>query len=177
MATAALGLLGGSGGISSLLSSILPGLLQNNPLTQLMQGLTQAFQGLEKKHQYGNYGQQYPSQPQPFSQGQFNINIGANPMGSFQGFNFNATFGMGMSGGSGFMTGGSGGGMNGLVGRQGPRIDSMFQQAQSLMGQEDMQSQLKGQMMMQQAMKMFENVSKAIEQMGQAQSKALQAIK
>ncbi len=191
MATALLGLLGGSGGIGQIFSSILPGLLQNNPLTQLMQGLTQAFQGLSQKHnqgRYAHYGMQMPPQPMPYSQNQFNVNIGANPMGMFQGFNFSAQFGNGSSfnfstGGQGMSFGmgtggpGMGGNLNSLVNAQGPRINSMFQQAQQLMSSDDQQSQLKGQMMMQQAMRMFENVSKAIEQVGQAQQKALQAIK
>ncbi|MCW5964411.1 MAG: hypothetical protein KIT83_10260 [Bryobacterales bacterium] len=71
------------------------------------------------------------------------------------------------SGGAGASQGSSGGG----------NIDSMMSQAEGLLRSDKMEDQLKGQKMMQQALRMFELLSKLIEKQGEMQSKAIAAIK
>ena len=56
-------------------------------------------------------------------------------------------------------------------------IDSMMSQAEGLLRSDSMEDQLKGQKMMQQALRMFELLSKLIEKQGEMQSKAIAAIK
>jgi hypothetical protein len=81
----------------------------------------------------------------------------------------------GASGGSG----GSGGisSMDSMVSKAGASIDKMMGEAESLMASDKPSDQLKGQMMMQRAMRMFEMISKMLEQRSQAAAKAIQAIK
>lgn len=59
----------------------------------------------------------------------------------------------------------------------GGNIDSMMSQAEKLLRSDKMEDQLKGQKMMQQAMRMFELLSKLIEKQSEMQSKAIAAIK
>ncbi len=56
-------------------------------------------------------------------------------------------------------------------------IDSMMQQAEQLMQSDNQSDQLKGQMLMQRAMRLFEMISKMMEQQSQLASKAIQAIR
>lgn len=85
-----------------------------------------------------------------------------------------------VSGSSNFTsTGGSGsaGGGGGAAPMSGGGIDSMMSQAEGLLRSDSMEDQLKGQKMMQQALRMFELLSKLIEKQGEMQSKAIAAIK
>jgi len=82
-----------------------------------------------------------------------------------------APTGGGASGGSGISS------MDSMVSKAGGNIDSMMAQAEQLMASDKPSDQLKGQMMMQRAMRMFEMISKMLEQRSQAQAKAIQAIK
>jgi hypothetical protein len=99
--------------------------------------------------------------------------------------------GSGVGGGSGFAPSSAGGGsgagaaggsgsissMDSMVSKAGGNIDSMMAQAEQLMASDKPSDQLKGQMMMQRAMRLFEMISKMLEQRSQAQAKAIQAIK
>ncbi|MCU0227593.1 MAG: hypothetical protein MUF01_08125 [Bryobacterales bacterium] len=59
----------------------------------------------------------------------------------------------------------------------GGNLDSMMSQAEKLLRSDKMEDQIKGQKMMQQAMRMFELISKLIEKQSEMQSKAIAAIK
>jgi hypothetical protein len=85
----------------------------------------------------------------------------------------------GADGAAGAGSGGSSGisGMDSMISKAGANIDSMMGQAEQLMASDKPSDQLKGQMMMQRAMRLFETISKMIEQRSQAQAKAIQAIK
>jgi hypothetical protein len=64
-----------------------------------------------------------------------------------------------------------------MVDKAGASIDKMMGEAEKLMASDKPSDQLKGQMLMQRAMRMFEMISKMLEQRSQAQAKAIQAIK
>jgi hypothetical protein len=64
-----------------------------------------------------------------------------------------------------------------MVSKAGASIDKMMAEAEQLMASDKPSDQLKGQMLMQRAMRMFETISKMLEQRSQAQAKAIQAIK
>lgn len=59
----------------------------------------------------------------------------------------------------------------------GGNLDSMMSQAESLLKSDKMEDQIKGQKLMQQAMRMFELISKMIEKQSEMASKAIAAIK
>jgi hypothetical protein len=57
------------------------------------------------------------------------------------------------------------------------KLDSMFDQAEKLMQSDKPSDQLKAQMLMQKATRMYETISKMMQQRSEAQAKAIQAIK
>lgn len=72
---------------------------------------------------------------------------------------------------------GGGGAIDNMINSAGSKIDNLMGQAEKLMASDKMSDQLKGQRMMQQAMRLFEMISKMLEQRSQMQAKAIQAIK
>lgn len=82
----------------------------------------------------------------------------------------------GGSGGSGGVSS-AGGAIDRMIDSSGSKIDSLMGQAEKLMASDKMSDQLKGQRLMQQAMRLFEMISKMLEQRSQMQAKAIQAIK
>ena len=69
------------------------------------------------------------------------------------------------------------GGLDAMIDKAGSKIDSMMGQAEKLMASDKMQDQLKGQRMMQQAMRMFEMISKMLEKRSELAGKAIQATR
>jgi hypothetical protein len=115
--------------------------------------------------------------------------IGA-PAGSGGGIGAPIGGGSGVGSASGGSSAGSSGGVSGggsgsggisgtdsMVSKAGASIDKMMAEAEQLMASDKPSDQLKGQMLMQRAMRMFETISKMLEQRSQAQAKAIQAIK
>ena len=64
-----------------------------------------------------------------------------------------------------------------MIDKAGSKIDSMMGEAEKLMASDKMQDQLKGQRMMQQAMRMFEMISKMLEKRSELAGKAIQATR
>jgi hypothetical protein len=71
----------------------------------------------------------------------------------------------------------TGSGQAAMVASAGGNIDSMMSQAEQLLSSDKQSDQIKGQMLMQKAMRLFEMISKMMEQQSQLASKAIQAIR
>jgi hypothetical protein len=97
--------------------------------------------------------------------------------GGANGGGYSAPSSNSISSGSGSGSASGGGSLEDSVAAAGSKIDDMFAQAEKLMASDKPSDQLKAQMMMQKAQRMFESISKLLEQRSKAQSTAISNIK
>ena len=194
------GILGGltGGGAAGGIGQALGGLLQPGGL---MQGIQSAFQSLFGGAKPPGGAPPVPQLPMPFSPGGGMPGLSQilqNPLGALQGLG--SQFGQiasqlggilgGLTGpkpggevdpafrydrGGGSAPPASGGSTGGLGNTS--NIDSMMDQANQLASSDKPSDQLKAQQLMQKAMRMFEQLSKLMENQSQMQGKAIQAMR
>jgi len=188
------------GPIEGILSSVVGSLgqsAQQNPISQLLQGFTQSFQGMFQGQQSYPPSPFVPQSPVPFAQ-PYGTNS-YNPLGSLRGFGspsyqlgqtlgrvgYNAGYNAGANGlpyGSTSSFGSSpyntafGSNLNNTVTSGGSQIDSLENQANSLMASNNPSDQLKGQQLEQQASRMFESLSKFLSSLSDMQRTAISNI-
>jgi hypothetical protein len=128
------------------------------------------------------------AQRHPFSSGGFSSSVMQRPMGAFSQpgsqaevrrltESLNQLQGALTPGGSAGLAGGGGSSTEAMVAGGGANIDGMMAQAEQLMKSDNPSDQLRGQLLMTRAMRLFEMISKFLEQQSQLQAKAIQAIR